>query len=278
MTELALHLESPGANLAQYKATIQKIDILTPAQEQTLAQACYKDNDVEAARALVLSHLRFVVHISNNYRNYGLSQADLIQEGNIGLMKAVKRFDPNRGVRLMSFAVHWIKAEMHEYILRNWRIVKIASTKAQRKLFFNLRGMKKHLRQLTRAEATEVAEKLNVTEKDVLHMDARLSSGDVSLDLPNDDEDGVAPAYYLASDLPSPEQSLIEDEEKHNRQQLLKQALKCLDERSRDIISHRWLVEKKQSLQSLADKYNISAERVRQLEAAALKTMRQQIA
>ena len=253
------------------------IPILTTEQEQELAQKLYEDNDLEAARQLVLSHLRFVVHIARSYQGYGLPLADIIQEGNVGLMKAVDRFDPNRGVKVVSFAVHWIKAEIHEYILKNWRMVKVATTKAQRKLFFNLRSKKKTLDWLTQEEAKKIAKDLNVEVKDVLHMENRLTSHDSAFDAPvgSDDEgDILSPSQYLEDKSASPE-ILVEAQEvsDHNSQEL-SMALSSLDERSKDIIARRYLADEKETLHDLADEYNVSAERIRQIENGALKKLK----
>ena len=253
------------------------IPILTAEQEQELAQKLYENNDLEAARQLVLSHLRFVVHIARSYQGYGLPLADIIQEGNVGLMKAVDRFDPNRGVKVVSFAVHWIKAEIHEYILKNWRMVKIATTKAQRKLFFNLRSKKKTLDWLTQEEAEKIAEDLNVEVKDVLHMENRLTSHDSAFDAPvgSDDEgDILSPSQYLEDKSSSPE-ILVEAQEvsDHNSQEL-SMALSSLDDRSKDIIARRYLADEKETLHDLAHEYNVSAERIRQIENGALKKLK----
>ena len=232
---------------------------------------------MEAARQLVLSHLRFVVHIARSYQGYGLPLADIIQEGNVGLMKAVDRFDPNRGVKVVSFAVHWIKAEIHEYILKNWRMVKIATTKAQRKLFFNLRSKKKTLDWLTQEEAEKIAEDLNVEVKDVLHMENRLTSQDSAFDAPvgSDDEgDILSPSQFLEDKSSSPE-ILVEQQEvaEHNSEEL-SMALASLDDRSKDIIARRYLADEKETLHDLADEYNVSAERIRQIENGALKKLK----
>ena len=268
---------TPGRDLTAYMATVNSIAVLTPEQERELAEQYYYDDNVDAARQLVLAHLRFVVHMAKTYSGYGLSQADLIQEGNVGLMKAVKRFNPEVGVRLVSFAVHWIKAEMHEYILRNWRIVKIATTKAQRKLFFNLRSSKKRLGWLNNEETEAVAQDLGVDAKVVRQMEGRMSSYDTSFDAdPEGDEDAVyrAPAYYLedqSSDLAS---SLEEAEWEEVTNNSLHTAMADLDERSKDILNSRWLGENKATLHELADKYGISAERIRQLEKNAMNKIK----
>tara|TARA_B110001454_G_scaffold185220_1_gene181317 strand:+ start:2063 stop:2923 length:861 start_codon:yes stop_codon:yes gene_type:complete len=270
-------LSTPGKDIESYLSCVHAIPILTPEQEKELAYKLYENNDLEAARQLVLSHLRFVIHIARSYSGYGLPLADIIQEGNVGLMKAVDRFDPNRGVKVVSFAVHWIKAEIHEYILKNWRMVKIATTKAQRKLFFNLRSKKKTLDWLTLEEAEKIAKDLNVKVKDVLHMEGRLTSHDAAFDGPvgNDDEsDILSPSQYLEDRSFSPE-ILVEEQEvaDHNSKELA-MALAELDDRSKDIIARRYLADKKETLHDLADEYSISAERVRQIENGALKKLK----
>ena len=275
------HLLVPAGtgSLDAYIAEVNKIPVLTLEEEQAFARAYAEDGDIEAARRMVLAHLRFVVHVAKGYTGYGLALGDLVQEGNIGLMKAVKRFDPDHGVRLVSFAVHWIRAEMHEFILRNWRIVKVATTKAQRKLFFNLRKSKKRLGWLSFDEVNAVAKDLGVKPEVVLEMESRLSGQDVGFDLPNNaDEDSfVAPVAYLESKVDDPEDTIsAEDLEEHNNT-LLYAGLEELDERSQDIIRSRWLRDKKVTLQTLADRYGVSAERIRQLEANALRKMRASI-
>ena len=268
---------TPGRDLSAYIASVNSIAVLTPEQELELAKQYYYNEDVDAARQLVLAHLRFVVHMAKTYSGYGLSQADLIQEGNVGLMKAVKRFNPEVGVRLVSFAVHWIKAEMHEYILRNWRIVKIATTKAQRKLFFNLRSSKKRLGWLSNDEAEAVAQDLGVDAAVVRQMEGRMSNYDTSFDGDVDaDDDAVyrAPAYYLqdqSSDLAGNIEDAEWEEVTNNSLHL---AMADLDDRSKDILSSRWLSDSKSTLHDLADKYGISAERVRQLEKNAMNKIK----
>jgi RNA polymerase sigma-32 factor len=268
---------TPGRDLSAYIASVNSIAVLTPEQELELAKQYYYEDNVDAARQLVLAHLRFVVHMAKTYSGYGLSQADLIQEGNVGLMKAVKRFNPEVGVRLVSFAVHWIKAEMHEYILRNWRIVKIATTKAQRKLFFNLRSSKKRLGWLNNDEAEALAQDLGVDAAVVRQMEGRMSNYDASFDGDLDADDDTAyraPAYYL-EDQSSDLAGNIEDaewEEVTNTN--LQQAMADLDERSKDILNARWLSDDKSTLHDLADKYGISAERVRQLEKNAMNKIK----
>ncbi len=274
---LALPLAVSTGSLDSYISAVNSIPMLTAEEEVELAKKVRDEGDLDAAQRMIMSHLRFVVHIARGYRGYGLPQGDLIQEGNIGLMKAVKRFDPARKVRLVSFAVHWIKAEIHEYILRNWRIVKIATTKAQRKLFFNLRRKKKRLGWFSDEEVNTVARELGVTTKDVLQMEARLTYQDNAFD-GYDEEDNentpVIPANYLESAEPSPEQSLITSDSKDRESELLHTALATLDDRSRDIVSQRWLSDDKLTLQDLAGKYDISAERVRQLENNAMKKLK----
>jgi RNA polymerase sigma-32 factor len=274
------HLLVPAGtgSLDAYIQEVNKIPMLTLEEEQELAHLYREHDDLEAARRLVLAHLRFVVHVAKGYAGYGLQLGDLVQEGNIGLMKAVKRFDPDREVRLVSVAVHWIRAEMHEFILRNWRIVKVATTKAQRKLFFNLRKSKKRLGWLNMEEVNAVAEDLGVKPEVVLEMESRLSGQDIGFDLSadSDDEDKprVAPAAFLQNDVDSPELlAEAEDLEAHNNS-LLYHGLDQLDERSQDIIRSRWLSDSKSTLQELADRYGVSAERIRQLEVNAMNKMR----
>jgi len=267
----------PGANLPAYIQAVSSIPVLSVERERELAEDLYYNDNLAAARELVMSHLRFVVHIARSYSGYGLAEADLIQEGNVGLMKAVKRFNPEKGVRLVSFAVHWIKAEMHEYILRNWRIVKVATTKAQRKLFFNLRSAKKDLAWLSADEARAVAEDLGVDVKEVQRMEGRLSSRDLAFDAPLNasDEDGwQAPQYYLEDHSADPALAVESSDWQQSSEERLHQALAELDERSRDILAQRWLAEEKATLHDLAARYNVSAERIRQLEQSAMKKMR----
>ena len=271
----------PGANLAAYVQAVGAIPMLTAEREQALAEKLFYEDCVESARELVLAHLRFVVHIARSYSGYGLSEADLIQEGNVGLMKAVKRFDPTKGVRLVSFAVHWIKAEMHEFILRNWRIVKVATTKAQRKLFFNLRSQKKTLSWLTPEETTAIAADLGVDEVEVQRMEGRLSSRDVAFDLPvdaDDDEAWQAPQAYLEDLSADPAMAVEAEDTARNGEARLHSALAALDERSRDIVSRRWLAEHKATLHDLAADHGVSAERIRQLEANAMKKLKTALA
>jgi len=267
---------SPGADLTGYTQTVSNFPILSAEEEQRLAEDLYYNGNVDAARELVLAHLRFVVHIARSYNGYGLPLGDLIQEGNVGLMKAVKRFNPERGVRLVSFAVHWIKAEIHEFILRNWRIVKIATTKAQRKLFFNLRGAKKRLAWLTNDEAKAVAKDLGVEVKHVREMEGRLASYDAGFDVGEEDEESpyVAPVHYLEDHRYDPATQLEEADWKENSVNNLTQALDTLDERSRTILQRRWLGEDKATLHELAGEYGVSAERIRQLEKNAMKKVK----
>ena len=275
-----MDISSPGGNLQSYISSVYGIGIISAEDERKLAEELYYRDDLEAARKLVLAHLRFVVHIAKTYSGYGLSEADLIQEGNIGLMKAVRRFNPEIGVRLVSFAVHWIKAEMHEYILRNWKIVKIATTKAQRKLFFNLRSKKKSLSWLTEAEIKAISKDLNVKPSDVKEMEKRLSGLDLSFDpLDNKEEDEIpfSPARYLEDSSADPAEIFEKETLSKLNSDSLHKALQNLDDRSREIIQDRWLNEDKYTLLDLAEKYNISAERVRQIEQNAMKKIRRSI-
>ncbi|MAY39224.1 MULTISPECIES: RNA polymerase sigma factor RpoH [Spongiibacter] len=266
----------PGGDLSAYIQAVGSIPVLSVERERELAEDLHDHGNLEAARELVMSHLRFVVHIAKSYSGYGLPQADLIQEGNVGLMKAVKRFDPSKGVRLVSFAVHWIKAEIHEYVLRNWRIVKVATTKAQRKLFFNLRSAKKQLAWLSNDEAHAVAADLGVDVTEVRRMEGRLSSVDVAFDASDSDDDSsyVAPVHYLEDRSQDPAMLLEADNWEESNHQSLVQALEGLDERSRDILQSRWLTDNKATLHDLADRYGVSAERIRQLEKAAMKKLK----
>ncbi|KPB26978.1 RNA polymerase sigma factor RpoH [Pseudomonas syringae pv. syringae] len=271
----------PGANLEAYVHTVNSIPLLTPEQERELAESLYYEQDLDAARQMVLAHLRFVVHIARSYSGYGLAQADLIQEGNVGLMKAVKRFNPEMGVRLVSFAVHWIKAEIHEFILRNWRIVKVATTKAQRKLFFNLRSQKKRLAWLNNDEVHRVAESLGVEPSEVREMESRLTGHDMAFDPAAEADDDSAfqsPANYLEDHRYDPARQLEDSDWTDNSTANLHQALDVLDERSRDILYQRWLAEEKATLHDLAQKYNVSAERIRQLEKSAMNKLKTSIA
>jgi RNA polymerase sigma-32 factor len=278
MTSMTLPATLPPiSSIEAYVSAVNAIPMLTPEREVELGRRLKSGNDLTAARDLVLSHLRLVASVARNYMGYGLPQADLIQEGNIGLMKAVKRFDPERGVRLASFAIHWIKAEIHEYILRNWRMVKIATTKAQRKLFFNLRSMKTRSAALTPTEVEQVARTLNVKERDVLEMEQRLQGGDVALEpSPDDGDESVSPIAYLAAEASDgPAQVYERNQSETLRAEGLAQALADLDDRSRRIIEARWLNESEpRTLHELADEFGVSAERIRQIEAKALQKMK----
>lgn len=266
----------PQGNIESYITAIHSVPILSPEQEMELATRYKNEGDLNAVREIILSHLRFVVHIARSYSGYGLPQADLIQEGNVGLMKAVKRFDPDVGVRLISFAVHWIKAEIHEFVLKNWRIVKVATTKAQRKLFFNLRGAKKSLNWLNNDEIKAIADELNVSEVEVRRMESRLNSRDTAFDLPNDadDETSFSPAAYLESESSDPAQAFEQQDWEAHHQQRLFNAIQTLDQRSQEILAARWLNEDKATLQELASQYQVSAERIRQLEKNAMKKLK----
>ena len=275
--QVVMELAAPGRDLTAYIATVNSIAILTPEQELDLARQHYYEDDIDAARQLVMAHLRFVVHMAKTYSGYGLPQADLIQEGNIGLMKAVKRFNPEVGVRLVSFAVHWIKAEMHEYILRNWRIVKIATTKAQRKLFFNLRSSKNKLGWLNNEETEAVAEDLGVDPKVVRQMEGRMSAFDTPFDAEPESDDDMgytAPVNYLVDKSSDATVFLEEAEWEEINRVNLHDALNELDERSQDILRSRWLSESKSTLHELADKHGVSAERIRQLEKNAMNKIK----
>lgn len=267
----------PGRDLSAYITSVNSIAVLTAEQERELADRYFHEQDLEAARQLVLAHLRFVVHLARSYSGYGLSQSDLIQEGNVGLMKAVKRFNPEMGVRLVSFAVHWIKAEIHEFILRNWRIVKIATTKAQRKLFFNLRSSKKSLGWLNNDEAQAMADDLGVDTVVVRQMEGRMASYDMAFDADadaDDEEAYLAPAYFLEDNNSDMARNIEETEWEESQTQGLHLAMSQLDERSRDIINSRWLADEKATLHDLAAKYNVSAERIRQLEQNAMNKVK----
>jgi RNA polymerase sigma-32 factor len=276
MTSFALPVPSAAGSLDTYIQTVNRFPLLTVERERELARRYRGGGDLEAARELVLAHLRVVVAISRGYRGYGLPQADLIQEGNIGLMKAVKRFDPERGVRLVSFAVHWVRAEIHEFILRNWRIVKIATTKAQRKLFFNLRGLKRSLATLGTEEVKAVAKQLRVKPDDVVEMETRLTGKDIALEpAGHDDEVAFAPISYLVAEDAEPGRILEHEETARLRGEGLQRALNGLDPRSRRIIEARWLAEKEAAtLHDLAAEFGVSAERIRQIEAKALGKMK----
>ena len=273
MSEFALSITNTARDLE-----VQKYPpILSPEQEYELAIELYENGDLSAAKKLVLAHMRFVAFIAHGYKGYGLEQADLIQEGTIGLMKAVKRFNPYKKVRLSSFAVYWIRAEIHEYIFKNWKIVKVATTKAQRKLFFKLRQAKAHIYQsLTSDQAEEIATNLGVRKKDVIEMESRLQLSDVAFEV-NDDEDTYTPEQYLSDPGETPEQLLLNDNSQQDQHNKLYQALSSLDERSIDILQSRYLKEEKSTLHTLADKYGVSAERVRQLENKAIKKLKERL-
>lgn len=269
-----------SGSLESYIQSVREIPVLDKDEEKALAVRLTQQNDLEAARKLIMHNLRFVIKVARGYGGYGLPLADLIQEGNVGLMKAVKRFDPAVNVRLVSFAVHWIRAEIHEYILKNWKIVKIATTKAQRKLFFNLRSKKKRLAWMDQAEVEDIANDLGVSGKDVLEMEKRMSGQDIGFDLSSDqDEDDYAysPSQYLQTEVVDPSVALeSEDWDEHTRSMLGK-AMLTLDERSKDILASRWMVEKKATLQELADKYDVSAERIRQIENNAIQKLKEAV-
>jgi RNA polymerase sigma-32 factor len=272
-----LALAGPVGSFDAYVDTVSRIPVLSREDEQALALRFHRDGDIDAARQLVLSHLRFVLHIARGYAGYGLPMGDLVQEGNVGLMKAVKRFDPAVGVRLVSFAVHWIRAEIHEYVLRNWRLVKVATTKAQRKLFFNLRKYKKNLGWLSAEETTAVARDLGVSEQDVTEMERRLSSRDVSYDPAPDADDEESAAYSPSAYLPAPDAdpavAVERAEWDDDVSERVAHAMTQLDERSRAILRARWMDEPKATLHELADQYGVSAERIRQIEANAIKKL-----
>ena len=273
----SLMLAGPVGSLDSYIERVSRIPVLSREDELDLARRLRNDGDLDAARQLVLSHLRFVVHIARGYSGYGLPVGDLIQEGNVGLMKAVKRFDPDVGVRLVSFAVHWIRAEIHEHVLRNWRLVKIATTKAQRKLFFNLRKFKKNLGWLTESETRAIASDLGVTTAEVTDMEQRLSSRDLSFDpAPDtDEEDGsYSPSAYLPHPEADPSVAVEREQWEEDTAERLSQALETLDERSQHILRSRWMQDDKSTLHELADKFGVSAERIRQIEANAIKKLR----
>jgi len=274
--QATMPLPMPAGSLEAYVQTVNRFPLLTAEEERSLARRYRQENDLDAARQLVLSHLRLVVAVARGYLGYGLPHADLIQEGSIGLMKAVKRFDPERNVRLVSFAIHWIKAEIHEYILRNWRLVKLATTKAQRKLFFNLRSMKTGLAPLTTKDVERMASELRVKPEEVVEMETRLSGGDVAFEADADDEEAYAPVNYLAADRDAEPLAQLEAKEaEEGRASGLEEALNTLDERSRRIIETRWLREKNPlTLHELAAEFKVSAERIRQIEAKALDKMK----
>jgi RNA polymerase sigma-32 factor len=285
MTSQSLVLPTPVSlgSLDHYIQAVNRFPLLTAEQETSLARRWRDEQDLNAAREMVLSHLRLVVAVSRQYLGYGLPQADLIQEGNIGLMKAVRRFDPERGVRLVSFALHWIRAEIHEYVLRNWRMVKMVTTKAQRKLFFNLRSMKEGPKALSQKEANEIARTLNVKPEEVFEMETRLAGGEVSLDpiQESDDESHVSPMYYLTNKEDEPAHIVETEQTEQYRREILQKALASLDARSAAIVRARWLRDEDETsvtLQELADEYGVSAERIRQIEARALQKMREVMA
>ena len=273
-----LMLAGPLGSLDHYIQAASSIPVLTAEEEFELATRFREKDDLEAARRLVLAHLRFVVHVARGYSGYGLQLSDLIQEGNIGLMKAVKRFDPNVGVRLVSFAIHWIRAEIHEFVLRNWRLVKVATTKAQRKLFFNLRKAKKHLGWLTKDETEAVAKDLGVTTREVTEMEQRLAGHDLSFDPDPEDDQQFAPTAYLPSPDADPAAEVEGEDWERDAHDRLDQALEKLDARSREILARRWLVDKKATLHELAAEFNVSAERIRQIEANAIAKLKSQMA
>ncbi len=276
-----MNISAPGQNLEAYLNSIQNIAILSPEEERKLAEDLYYREDLEAARQLVMAHLRFVVHIARGYSGYGLPQADLIQEGNVGLMKAVRKFNPEVGVRLISFAVHWIKSEIHEYVLKNWKIVKIATTKAQRKLFFNLRNKKKDITWLSEEDVKMISSELDVKEDTVREMEKRMSSHDVSFDpySADDGEEGntYSPADYLTNEDSDPMEIVEKEDFARDQINQLQNAISDLDERSQLILKERWLTDDKPTLHELADKYEISAERIRQIEKKAMEKIRTNI-
>ena len=280
-TEVALRdstliLNGSIGSLDHYVQAVSAVSVLTKEEEIELAKRLYSEDDLNAAQELILSHLRFVVHIARGYSGYGLPLGDLIQEGNVGLMKAVKRFDPNVGVRLVSFAVHWIRAEIHDYVLKNWRLVKVATTKAQRKLFFNLRKAKKNLGWLSSTEREAIAKDLSVSIEEVSRMEQRLSGRDISYDASStDDEDfDFSPASYLPSPNSDPAETIERVDWQSNNHNRLTAAVSELDDRSRDIVARRWLAEKKATLHELASEYGVSAERIRQIESNAIKKLK----
>ncbi|SFD02413.1 RNA polymerase sigma factor RpoH [Pseudoalteromonas denitrificans] len=279
LKNLALTVPQHAGSHEAYLQNVGNIPMLTAEEEKSLAIKLQKEGDLSAAKQLIVSHLRFVAHIAKSYSGYGLPQADLMQEGNIGLMKAVKRFDPSVGVRLVSFAVHWIKAEIHEFVLKNWRIVKVATTKAQRKLFFNLRKNKKRLGWFNQDEVSTVANALGVSEKEVREMESRMSSQDMAFDMGADDSDDASeassysPVQYLTDNSLDLADSVEQEQFQKQSQNRLFAAINTLDERAKDIVSARWLMDQKATLQELAKKYDVSAERIRQLEKTAMKKL-----
>ena len=273
----AVALANPGSDIDKYLSQVYSIPVLSREEELELTREFYETEDIKVAHKLVISHLRFVVHIAKSYAGYGLPIADVIQEGNLGLLKAVKKFDPDKGVRLVSFAVHWIKAEIHEFILKNWRIVKIATTKAQRKLFFNLRSKKRSTGWLSDKEAKKIAKDLDVSYKEVMHMENRLNSADSAFDMPCDEEDdekAFSPSQYLEDHSFSPDQIVEKENYENVNHTALMKNISTLDRRAQDIIRARWLDDHKLTLNELADKYSVSAERIRQIEASAFKKLK----
>jgi RNA polymerase sigma-32 factor len=275
-----LNIGAPGADLDAYIQSVGTMSILSVEEEKEIAERLFFDGDVEAARQLVLSNLRFVIHIAKSYQGYGLPFSDIIQEGNVGLMKAVKRYDPTKGVRLVSYAVHWIKAEIHEFVIKNWRIVKIATTKPQRKLFFNLRSMKSGTGILSLKEANAIAKDLGVSLKDVQEMEGRLGNYDTTFDAPagDNEENNYSPALYLEAKGSNPEEEVAYERDGDSANLQLIEAIKQLDERSQDILKSRWLSDEKPTLHDLAAKYDVSAERIRQIENSAMKKIKTMIA
>ncbi|RLA07037.1 MAG: RNA polymerase sigma factor RpoH [Gammaproteobacteria bacterium] len=274
MSQAMMTLAPTSDNLDHFIRTANSAPYLTKEQEFSLGHRLQKGNDIDAARQLVMSHLRYVIYVARGYKGYGLPLADLVQEGSIGLMKAAKKFDPSHGVRLVSFATHWIKAEIHEFVLRNWHIVKVATTKAQRKLFFNLRRRKQSLGWVNNQEADRIAEELGVSRADVLEMDARLNERPLAFDGYDDTDESSSPAAFLQAESSDPEAEVLEQDYQSKKAERLQQALHNLDERSQTIISSRWLSESKTGLQELGDRFGISAERVRQIESQAIKKLR----
>lgn len=274
-----LNIGAPGADLDAYIQSVGTMNVLSAEEEKAIAERLYFEEDVEAARQLVLSNLRFVIHIAKSYQGYGLPFSDIIQEGNVGLMKAVKRFDPTKGVRLVSYAVHWIKAEIHEFVIKNWRIVKIATTKPQRKLFFNLRSKKKGMGLLSLVEAQAIADDLGVSLKDVQEMEGRLGNYDTAFDAPAGDseENSYSPALYLEAKGGNPEEEVAYERDGDNANGQLSEAIEQLDARSQDILKSRWLSDEKPTLHDLAEKYGVSAERIRQIENSAMKKIKNMI-
>ncbi len=279
-TSTAMTMPVLSGSLESYIQSVREIPVLKKSEERELAVKLRDNDDLEAARQLIMHNLRFVIKVARGYSGYGLPLADLVQEGNVGLMKAVKRFDPTVNVRLVSFAVHWIRAEIHEFILKNWKIVKVATTKAQRKLFFNLRSKKKRLAWMNDAEVKDIANDLGVTSKDVMEMEKRMSGQDIGFDLSSDeDEDNTySPNQYLQSDVVDPSEAVETADWESHTQGLFKNAMSTLDDRSKDILASRWLVDEKATLQDLAAKYNVSAERIRQIESNAIDKLKSSVA